>query len=144
MEKYRVTVNDVAPAGAAKSEAGFTNIDLRMLITDKTVGSKKLSLFRAIFPAGFAAHKKHVHMGIEEILFAIRGSGVVGFEMEDGKIEEHEISPRVAVLIPKDAVHWLRNLEEFEVLVFYSVPDAGDFKPEDYKYIGEIPQKEKD
>jgi oxalate decarboxylase/phosphoglucose isomerase-like protein (cupin superfamily) len=141
MAKYRVSVDEVESAMAAKSEAGFTDIDLRMLLTDKTVGTKKLSLFRAIFSANCSAHKKHVHVGIEEILFGIRGRGMVGFETEEGKIEEFEISPRVAVLVPKNAVHWLRNLEELEVLVFYSVPDAGDFKPEDYKYMGEIPQQ---
>ena len=141
MAKYRVSVDEVESAMAAKSEAGFTGIDLRMLITDKTVGTKKLSLFRAIFAAGCSAHKRHVHLGIEEILFGIRGRGIVGFETEDGKIEELEVAPGVAVLVPKDAVHWLRNLEEMEVLVFYSVPDAGDFKPEGYKYMGEIPQQ---
>lgn len=140
MARFRVSVNDIGPSEVAKSEAGFKNIDLRMLITNKTVGANKLSLFRAIFPAGFSAHKKHIHVGIEEILFCIRGKGVVGFETEEGKIEEVEIVPRVAVLIPKDAVHWLRNLEELEVLVCYSASDAGDFKAEDYKYIGEIPK----
>jgi quercetin dioxygenase-like cupin family protein len=146
MSRYRVSVEDVKPAPAAKNSIGFSNMDIRFLISDKTVGAKELSLFRTIFPPGFSAHQKHIHVGIEEVVFGIRGRGCVGIESPDGKGEEYEVSPGVAVFIPKDYVHWFRNLDpdkEVEICGVYSTPDAGEYKPEVYKYKGEITERDK-
>lgn len=146
MYKFRIGVDDVEIASAAKSDVGFANMDIRFLISDKTAGAQELSLFRTVFPPGFSAHQKHYHADIEEVIFGIRGRGVVGIEHPDGKIEEFEISPGVAIFIPKDYIHWFRNLnpdEEVEICGVYSAPDAGDYKPEDYVYIGEITEDDK-
>jgi oxalate decarboxylase/phosphoglucose isomerase-like protein (cupin superfamily) len=143
---YRISIDDVKPAAAAKSDIGFANMDIRFLITDKTAGATELSLFRTVFPPGFSAHQKHFHVDIEEVIFGIRGRGVVGIEEPDGKAHEYEVSPGVAVFIPKDCVHWFRNLdpnEEVEICGVYSAPDAGEYKPEDYKYVGEITERDK-
>jgi oxalate decarboxylase/phosphoglucose isomerase-like protein (cupin superfamily) len=143
---YRISIDDVKPAVAAKSDIGFANMDIRFLITDKTAGATELSLFRTVFPPGFSAHQKHFHVDIEEVIFGIRGRGVVGIEKPDGKADEYEISPGVAVFIPKNYIHWFRNLdpdEEVEICGVYSAPDAGDYKSEDYKYVGEITEKDK-
>ncbi|MFH1241374.1 MAG: cupin domain-containing protein [Pseudomonadota bacterium] len=146
MVKYRVAVDEIKCAPTAKSEIGFANMDIRFLITDKISGATELSLFRTVFPPGFSAHQKHFHVDIEEVIFGIRGRGAVGMEHPDGRIEEYEISPGVAVFIPKSYVHWFRNLDpnkEVEICGVYSVPDAGDYKPKDYKYMGEITEKDK-
>lgn len=146
MYKFRVSVDDVKVASAAKTDVGFANMDIRFLISDKTAGAQELSLFRTVFPAGFSAHQKHYHADIEEVIFGIRGRGVVGIEHSDGKVEEYEISPGVAIFIPKNYIHWFRNLdpnEEVEICGVYSAPDAGDYKPEDYVYIGEIREEDK-
>lgn len=146
MYKYRVTVDDVKSAPTAKSDIGFANMDIRFLITDQMSGATELSLFRTVFPPGFSAHQKHFHDDIEEVIFGIRGRGAVGMEHPDGKIEEYEISPGVAVFIPESCVHWFRNLdpaEEVEICGVYSAPDAGQYKPEAYKYMGEITEKDK-
>jgi quercetin dioxygenase-like cupin family protein len=50
----------------------------------------------------------------------------------------------VAIFIPKDYVHWFRNLEpdkEVEIVGCYNKADAGDYKSEDYVYIGEIKEQ---
>jgi len=146
MYKYRVSVNDIKTAASAKRDRGFANMDIRFLITDKTAGAEELSLFRTVFPPGFSAHQKHFHVDIEEVIFGIRGHGAVGIELPNGGVEEYEISSGVAVFIPKNCVHWFRNLdpnEEVEICGAYSAPDAGDYKPEDYKYIGEITEEDK-
>lgn len=143
---YRVSIDDVKPAAAAKGDIGFANMDIRFLITDKTAGATELSLFRTVFPPGFSAHQKHIHVDMEEVIFGIRGRGVLGMEEPDGKADEYEISPGVAVFIPKNYVHWFRNLdpnEEVEICGVYSAPDAGEYKPEDYKYLGEITERDK-
>ncbi len=112
MYKYRVSVDDVEIIPAAKSDAGFSNMDIRFLITDKVSGAEDLSLFRTVFPPGFSAHQKHYHKDIEEVMFGIRGRGVVGIEDSDGKAEEYEISPGVAVFVPGNAVHWYNGFVE--------------------------------
>jgi quercetin dioxygenase-like cupin family protein len=146
MKRYRVSVEDVKPAPAAKNSIGFLNMDIRFLISDKTVGATQISLFRTIFPPGFSAHQKHIHVGIEEVVFGIRGRGCVGIEGPDGNGEEYEVSLGVAVFIPKNYVHWFRNLDpnkEAEICGVYSTPDAGEYRPDDYKYMGEITGKDK-
>jgi oxalate decarboxylase/phosphoglucose isomerase-like protein (cupin superfamily) len=145
MYRFRVSVDDVGVTPGAKDDKGFANMDIRFLISDKTCGSQSLSMFRTVFPPGFAAHKKHYHADIEEVLFGIRGRGCVGIEHPDGKAEEFEVSPGVAIFIPKDYVHWFRNLEadkEVEIVGCYNKADAGDYKPEDYIYIGEINEQD--
>jgi oxalate decarboxylase/phosphoglucose isomerase-like protein (cupin superfamily) len=146
MYRFRISIDDVDVASSAKSDVGFANMDIRFLISDKTAGSKELSLFRTVFPPGFSAHQKHYHAGIEEVMFGIRGRGVVGIEHPDGKIEEFEISPGVAIFVPKNYIHWFRNLDpnkEVEICGVYSAHDAGDYKPEDYVFIGEITESDK-
>jgi len=141
MYKFRVSVDDVKPAGSAKSDIGFANMDIRFLITDKISGAEELSLFRTVFPTGFSAHQKHYHKDMEAVMFGIRGHGVVGIDHGAGKVEEYDISPGVAVFVPKNAVHWFRNpsqSEEVEICGVYSAPDAGEYKAEDYVYVGEI------
>ena len=145
MTKYRVTVDDVEVTPAAKNEAGFANMDIRFLITDKTAGAKKMSLFRTVFPPGYSAHEKHYHADIEEIMFGIRGHGVIGMEHEDGTVEDYEISPGVAVLVPENKIHWFRALdpnEEVEICGVYSTPVAGEYRSEDYIYLGKITDKD--
>ena len=64
----------------------------------------------------------------------------------DGKGDEYEVAPGVAVFIPKDYVHWFRNLnpdKEVEICGVYSAPNAGEYKPEDYKYLGTITEEDK-
>ena len=146
MQRFRVSVHDVRPASSAKNDIGFANMDIRFLISDKTVGATKLSLFRTVFPPGFSAHQKHIHVDTEEVVFGIQGRGCVGIEGPDGKGEEYEVSPGVAVFIPKNYIHWFRNLDpqkEVEICGVYSAPDAGEYKPEDYKYLGEITETDK-
>jgi len=141
MYKFRVSVDDVEPAGSAKSDLGFAKMDIRFLITDKISGAEELSLFRTVFPPGFSAHHKHYHKDIEEVMFGIRGHGIVGIDHGDGNVEEYDISPGVAVFVPKNAVHWFRNPsqnEEVEICGVYSAPDAGEYKVEHYVYVGEI------
>lgn len=146
MNKHCVSVDDVDIAGAAKGDAGFSNMDIRFLITDKTVGAEELSLFRTIFPPGFSAHEKHYHADIEEAMFGIRGHGVVGIEDPDGNRKEYEISPGVAVFVPANYIHWFRNLdtkEEVEICGVYSAANADEYKPEDYVYVGKILEDDK-
>ncbi|MDQ1285419.1 MAG: hypothetical protein QG552_2182 [Thermodesulfobacteriota bacterium] len=146
MKKYRVSINEVEIAPHARGESGFANMDIRFLISDKTAGAKKLSLFRTVFPPGFSAHEKHYHADIEEVMFGIRGHGVVGMEHEDGTVEDYEISPGVAVFVPENKIHWFRALdpnEEVEICGVYSTPNAGEYKPEDYVFLGKITEKDK-
>jgi len=58
-----------------------------------------------VFPPGFSAHQKHYHADIEEVIFGIRGRGIVGIEQPDGKAEEYEMSdvdlPKIGKISPE-------------------------------------------
>lgn len=148
MAKYRVSEEEVKPHSSTRTEMGFANMDIRFLLTDKTVGATEISLYRTVFPSGFSAHQKHIHVDTEEVVYGIRGRGVVGIQEPDGKVVDCEVSPGVAVFIPKNYIHWFRVLEpdgkgEVEICGAYSIPNAGENKPENYRYMGEITEQDK-
>jgi hypothetical protein len=89
--------------------------------------------------------KSEVGFANMDIRFLISDK-TAGSEHPDGKAEEHDIAPGVAIFIPKNYIHWFRNPdpnEEVEICGVYSAPNAGDYRPEDYVYIGEITEKDK-
>ncbi len=148
MSKYRVSEDEIKKHETATEEKGFGSMDIRFLLTDLTVGATELSLYRTVFPQGFSAHHKHIHIDTEEIVYGVRGRGVIGIQDPDGIVTDVEISRGVAVFIPKNYVHWYRVLEpdekgEVEICGAYSNPKIAENKAEHYKYIGEITEQDK-
>ena len=148
MPKYRVSENEITKHHTATEEKGFGGMDIRFLLTDKTVNAKEMSLYRTIFPEGFSAHHKHIHVDTEEIVYGVRGRGVIGIVERDGNVVDVEISHGVAVFIPKNYVHWYRVLEpdesgEVEICGAYSNPQIAENKAEHYRYIDEIKEEDK-
>lgn len=148
MRKYRVGQDEIKKHSTATEDRGFGNMDIRFLLTDNTVGTTEVSLYRTIFPQGFSAHHKHIHIDTEEIVYGVRGSGVIGIVEEDGEVVDVEISHGVAVFIPKNYIHWYRVLEpdekgEVEICGAYSNPKIAENRAEHYKYMGEIEDKDK-
>lgn len=135
MRKFSVSLDEIDESFEAKDDFAFTEVGPRFLISDRTVGAKALSLFNIVFPPGFGAHKKHVHVNVEEVLFCVRGHGVIGFQYGDGNTEQYDVTRGVAVFVPKNVVHWFQNNDREEELELYgalSIPNAERFKPEDY------------
>ena len=67
--------------------------------------------------------------------------GLIGTQGPTDRIIYYEVVPGVAVFIPQNYVHRFRNLNpdrEFKIRGAYSVPHAGEYEPEDYKYLREL------
>lgn len=128
INKYLIHVDEVKPLDVGLDE-GFQGVDSRLVISDETVGSDKSCLFRVIFPKG-AYHGPHYHTESDEILFALRGKAI---QWIDGT--PYIMTPGSAMILPKNAVHWMRNDwdEPFEVIGFY--PDVPNFEKTGQKVV---------
>ncbi|OGP94523.1 MAG: hypothetical protein A2157_08390 [Deltaproteobacteria bacterium RBG_16_47_11] len=69
--KFNVNERDIQPA-KVKSEEGWREMNIRWLLSEKTVGSRNAVLFKAIIKAG-AAHEKHIHHKADELVYIISG-----------------------------------------------------------------------
>ena len=118
---YFISVDEVEPLDVGDEE-GFQGVDSRLIISDRTMGSERACLFRAIFPKG-AYHGPHWHTKSDELLYALRGKAI---QWVEGM--EYIMTPGTAMLIPKNVVHWMRNDwdEDFEVIGIY--PEAPNFE----------------
>ena len=114
---------DIQPIafGGKEGDAGWWTTT----IISPTVDTKEMLMGIAMVNPGFAGHAWHVHtfdrkenkgMGIaveveypkvgdeypfEEFYYLVRGSGVVQWETEDGKIEEKEVNPGDTIFYPR-------------------------------------------
>ncbi len=123
-KRFLISVEEVQPIDVGDEE-GFRGVDSRLVICDQTMGSENACLFRVIFPKG-AYHGPHYHTASDELLYALRGQAI---QWVDGVA--YVMTPGTAMLIPKNAVHWMRNDwdEDFEVIGIY--PDATNFEATD-------------
>ncbi|MCL4559064.1 MAG: cupin domain-containing protein [Chloroflexi bacterium] len=139
---YLISVDEVKPEDVGNTE-GFQDVDLRLVIADKTMGSETACLFRVIFPKG-AYHGPHYHTKSDELPYALRGKAI---QWVEGK--EYIMTPGTAMLIPKNVVHWMRNDwdEDFEVVGIY--PEVPSFYltdqriPENWEAYGFTPPARK-
>lgn len=114
---------------------GVVTFDCRELISDKTVESKDICVFQAVFGPR-EAHGKHRHTKCDEIVYCVSGRGA---EWINGV--EYEYTPGVIMYVPKGEPHWTRNLDYFQPLILigiFSGVNNMDKKTTGYESLGEI------
>ncbi len=124
---YIVKLKEVKPLIATGED--FSKITCRILVGEETG-----CLFRASFsPSGY--HAKHLHTKADEFVYIIScGKGLKGMGDKVYKME-----PGMCFFIPKNVVHWMKNIDEkenIEVLGVY--PGVSNLDDTGYKYIGKI------
>lgn len=114
--KWKVSINDVIADASLKAQDGWVNMAVRWLITDKTVGSKKVTFGRTVLKPN-SEHQRHTHPNAEEVVYIVRGHGTALVDND-----EFPVGPGDAVYVPKDTVHVFRNKasEDLEVVFTYS------------------------
>src|SRR3972149_690922 len=127
-KKFKVSISE----GNIKPEFvytknGIVTFECRELISETTIGSKEIVVFRAIFGTR-EEHSKHLHMNCDEIVYCISGRGAEGIEENKGEeYKEYEYMPGVIMYIPKGVSHYTRNLDYFKNLeligIFLGVPN---------------------
>jgi quercetin dioxygenase-like cupin family protein len=134
ISRYKIAPGDRQPDHTLKEEEGWHRMDVRWLITDKSVGSTMTVVGRTTMPPGVKAqHAWHRHPNAEEWELVIQGVGIkhVGEE-------SFFIRPGDVAFVPRDVYHGLENASETETLVTVwgycgasSLAQAGYIIPED-------------
>jgi quercetin dioxygenase-like cupin family protein len=122
----------VPPAPVTRA-SGWAKMDIRFLVTDRTMGCRTACFWRTVFPPG-AAHHKHIHTRADEIFYMIRGRGMHGLGDR-----EYPVRAGHVFFIPRGQVHWMRNVDARRpvelVGVYVGAPNLG---ATGYVYVGEI------
>src|SRR4249920_3134706 len=88
-------------------------MDVRWLVTEKTVGSEMTVVGRTILPPGIGArHALHRHSNAEEWEFIIHGTGIKHVGDDTFIIRAGELA-----FIPRNVYHGLENASENDPLI---------------------------
>jgi quercetin dioxygenase-like cupin family protein len=113
VSRYKIAPADRKSDTTLKEEEGWHRMDVRWLITDKTVGSTMTVVGRTTMPPGVKAqHAWHRHPNAEEWELVIEGVGIkhVGEE-------SFFIRPGDVAFVPRNVYHGLENASDTETLV---------------------------
>jgi len=127
--KYSLNERDIQPAPVKRDE-GWREMNIKWLLGEKTVGIKSAVLFKAVVKAG-AAHEKHLHHKVDELVYIISGKGRHGLGDE-----EWDIGPGDAYLNPRGIVHWSYGTDPSDPLILVGVyVGAGSLEDTGYEFV---------
>lgn len=91
-------------------------------------------MFRGTFqPGGY--HARHIHKDSDEFVYIIS----CGKALKGLGDEIYEMEPGMCFYVPKNTVHWMKNLDETTPIEVVGVfPDALDIDHTGYEYVGKI------
>ena len=120
-------------------DRGWQKMDVRWLITAKTMGSTQTVVGKTSMPPGVKAqHAMHRHPNAEEWEYVVQGVGTKHVGDESFVLRAGELA-----FVPRDAYHALENGSDTETLVTIwgycgasSLEEAGYFTPEDDRKAG--------
>lgn len=146
MKRYSVSLSEsIIKPEFVNSSNGSTTFECRELISQDTIGSREIVVFRAVFGPR-EAHSKHRHRRCDEIVHCVAGRGVEGIEVEPGVYKEFAYVPGTTMYLPKGTGHYTRNPDYFENLfligIFLGVPNM-DKETTGYESCGEIAEEER-
>jgi quercetin dioxygenase-like cupin family protein len=134
VSRFKIKPDDRSPDKTLTEEEGWHRMDVRWLITDKSVGSTLTVVGRTTMPPGVKAqHAWHRHPNAEEWEVVIEGIGIkhVGEE-------SFYMRPGDVAFVPRDIYHGLENASDTATLVTVwgycgapSLEKAGYVIPED-------------
>lgn len=113
ISRYKIKPEDRSADKSLKEEDGWHRMDVRWMITDKSVGSTMTVVGRTTMPPGVKAqHAWHRHPNAEEWELVIQGVGIkhVG-------AESFYMRPGDVAFVPRNVYHGLENASETETLV---------------------------
>lgn len=104
----------------------LTGRDMRLTITEETVGAEELSLGIIWVEPGSIVKPCHAHLKEEEVLYIEEGNGEVWVDKEIKKVNEGNF-----VFFPKGSKHMVRNTgkKRLKVVFIYAPPtDPSKYK----------------
>lgn len=110
-DRYRVRALDVNPDDSLTADEGWVDMEVRWLITNKSIGSEQTVVGRTMLKPG-SKHDIHRHANAEEWEYVISGSAIkhIGGERVD-------LTAGDVVFVPAGVFHGLENASDADPLV---------------------------
>ena len=144
--RFKINPGSFKSDRTLREDRGWLKMDVRWLVTERTIGSEETVVGRTILPPGVGAkHALHRHPNAEEWEYVIFGTGIKHVGDESFIVRAGEIA-----FIPKNVYHGLENASENEPLITLwgysgapSLEKAGYIIPEDDAEHGKKKSKNK-
>lgn len=111
--RFKITPETVKYDKTLKEDQGWVKMNVRWLITDKTMGSETTVVGKTILPPGIGSkHDLHRHPNAEEWEYVVHGKGIKHVGDESFYIETGDVA-----FVPRDTYHALENGSDTEPLI---------------------------
>jgi len=131
---FKITPETVKSDKTLREDRGWIKMDVRWLVTEKTIGSELTVIGKTILAPGIGSkHDLHRHPNAEEWEYVIHGKGIKHVGDESFYVETGDVA-----FVPRNTYHGLENGSDTEPLITIwgysgapSLEKAGYFIPED-------------
>jgi quercetin dioxygenase-like cupin family protein len=111
--RYKLDPSTFKPDRTLKANRGWHKMDVRWMVTDKTMGSEMTVVGRTILPPGIGSkHALHRHRNAEEWEYIIHGTAIKHIGDDTFILRAGELA-----FIPRNVYHGLENASENEPLI---------------------------
>lgn len=132
--RFKITPETVKSDKTLREDRGWIKMDVRWLVTEKTIGSELTVIGKTILAPGVGSkHDLHRHPNAEEWEYVIHGKGIKHVGDELFYVEAGDVA-----FVPRNTYHGLENGSDTEPLITIwgysgapSLEKAGYFIPED-------------
>ncbi len=132
--RFKITPETVKSDKTLREDRGWIKMDVRWLVTEKTIGSELTVIGKTILAPGVGSkHDLHRHPNAEEWEYVIHGKGIKHVGDESFYVEAGDVA-----FVPRNTYHGLENGSDTEPLITIwgysgapSLEKAGYFIPED-------------
>jgi quercetin dioxygenase-like cupin family protein len=108
-QSYKVNTADLPTDSSLAPADGWVNMAVQFLVNNANGGSRNVVFGRTLFPPSKSRHELHRHPNAEEVVYLVRGRGVVTNGDEEFTLEAGE-----AAFHPRDEWHGFYNSSETE------------------------------
>ena len=130
---HTVRVAGVSPDSSLEAVAGWVDIDVQLVVTAATVGSRSTVFGITTFPPGARQQKIHRHLYSEEVEYLLEGSGIAGVGDDDVEMQAGAVTFAAA-----DEWHGFENTSATErALMVWCYEGAA--RLEDARHVQEDP-----
>jgi quercetin dioxygenase-like cupin family protein len=122
----KVTVDRTPSDASLQAGDGWMDMDVRWLVTSKTVGSESCVFGLTFFPPG-AKHDIHRHPNAEETEYIVSGSGIAAVGDDNVRVDAGEM-----VFVPRNEYHGFYNDTDTETVMVWTYAPAASLEEAGY------------
>jgi quercetin dioxygenase-like cupin family protein len=122
----KVTVDRTPSDESLQASDGWMDMDVRWLVTSKTVGSENCVFGLTYFAPG-AKHDIHRHPNAEETEYIVSGSGVAAVGDDNVRVDAGEM-----IFVPRNEYHGFHNDTDTEAVMVWTYAPAASLEEAGY------------